>query len=359
MPVRRGEKWEGRLKTGGRVIKTRRFPTKREAAQWESRARTALTDDGYDPRNGRQSVEALLDVWIDGRIGRLSPTTVATDRYLKAALPTWMLKLDVGAVTRGHIDKIMVDWLERGLVATSVNRYRSSLSPFFAWLTREGYVPKNIVAQVKPIRDQRPQETMHPLNEHELADVIGAVAVLDKRSAQIIEVLAWTGLRWGEARAIRVRDVTQLPMPMFNVRRNRPEGTAERTTKSGKARQVPLVDTILPIIHGLADGKDADDLLLTTAHGGQLHRGRFVRTVNWAVTGRGRTLHDLRHTAACLWLSKGVPLGTVQAWLGHADVATTNRYLHHLGDYADRSALALLNSRGDSRVTVTREEDAS
>ena len=40
---------------------------------------------------------------------------------------------------------------------------------------------------------------------------------------------------------------------------------------------------------------------------------------------------------------RGVPLTTVQAWLGHGSIEITARYLHHLGDSADRSALALLN----------------
>jgi integrase len=42
---------------------------------------------------------------------------------------------------------------------------------------------------------------------------------------------------------------------------------------------------------------------------------------------RRRHKHDLRHTAACLWLAKGVDPVTVQAWLGHASIATTNIYL--------------------------------
>ena len=37
---------------------------------------------------------------------------------------------------------------------------------------------------------------------------------------------------------------------------------------------------------------------------------------------------------------------TVQAWLGHASIATTNIYLHHLGSSADRAGLERLNALG-------------
>jgi integrase len=53
--------------------------------------------------------------------------------------------------------------------------------------------------------------------------------------------------------------------------------------------------------------------------------------VNWAETRLGRRIHDLRHTAACLWLARGVDPGTVQAWMGHESIATTNLYLHFSG----------------------------
>lgn len=69
-------------------------------------------------------------------------------------------------------------------------------------------------------------------------------------------------------------------------------------------------------------------------------RTQTLRALDWSVkdaaghdvgTGRGRRLHDLRHTAACLWLARGVDPGTVQAWCGHESIATTNLYVHFLG----------------------------
>ncbi|WP_322972667.1 tyrosine-type recombinase/integrase [Cellulomonas fengjieae] len=83
--------------------------------------------------------------------------------------------------------------------------------------------------------------------------------------------------------------------------------------------------------------------MLTTAQGAQLHRSAVLRTLHWTTTGGGRRLHDLRHTAACLWLSRGVDPGTVQAWCGHESIATTNRYLHFLGTGADQAGLSRLN----------------
>jgi integrase len=90
-------------------------------------------------------------------------------------------------------------------------------------------------------------------------------------------------------------------------------------------------------------GRAPHDLLFTTSGGSQLWRTATVRVLAWETTGQGRRLHDLRHTAACLWLSRGVEPGTVQAWCGHESIATTNRYLHFLGTDADKAGLNKLN----------------
>lgn len=100
------------------------------------------------------------------------------------------------------------------------------------------------------------------------------------------------------------------------------------------------------VVEVLASGKKDSDLLLTGISGGQLWRNRFVESINWSKVSGGRRVHDLRHTAACLWLSRGVDLAPVSAWMGHASVPTTNRYLHHLGTSADRSGVRLLSNGG-------------
>jgi site-specific recombinase XerD len=38
--------------------------------------------------------------------------------------------------------------------------------------------------------------------------------------------------------------------------------------------------------------------------------------------------HDLRHEAACRWLSRGLDPRAIQLLLGHADLKTTQRYLN-------------------------------
>jgi hypothetical protein len=41
--------------------------------------------------------------------------------------------------------------------------------------------------------------------------------------------------------------------------------------------------------------------------------------------------HDLRREAGSRWMDAGVPLSTIQKWLGHANIAQTSTYLAATG----------------------------
>ena len=74
-------------------------------------------------------------------------------------------------------------------------------------------------------------------------------------------------MRWSELRAIRVRDFIEVPLPVLVVQRAAPEGVQVKTTKSGKSRRVPVADRVLPLVRGLAVGREPGDLLCVTSSG--------------------------------------------------------------------------------------------
>src|SRR6476646_8503336 len=88
---------------------------------------------------------------------------------------------------------------------------------------------------------------------------------------------------------------------------------------------------------------------------GSTRRRPFIHSLS----SRGRRPHDLRHTAASLWIAAGVDIKTVSAWLGHSTAKLTlDTYGHLMGTDADRAALERVN-RALGYRTGTAEGDAS
>ena len=52
------------------------------------------------------------------------------------------------------------------------------------------------------------------------------------------------------------------------------------------------------------------------------------------------SFHDLRHTFGTTMARAGVEVGTIQAWLGHADLATTQLYMHYAPQARDADRIA-------------------
>lgn len=350
-------RFRARLKSGRVGVASKVFDTRREAKAWLDRERAALAG-GVDPRAGRERVRPLVQRWLEIRRVTVAAKTYRADRDLPRLMPTSMLALQVSAVSGREVARSFEALLAVGLAEGSVVRFRASLSSFFSWCVREKLILANPVTGVRVPRQSDETDEMDPFSEVELEEVYATWHAAEPRLADVLLVLAWTGLRWAEARSLRVADVVEVPTPGLLVRRSQPEGGAVKSTKGRLSRRVPLANRVLPIVLGLRVGKAPGDLLLTTERGSQLHRSAVLRSLQWSTTGRGRRIHDLRHTAACLWLARGVDPGTVQAWMGHESIGTTNRYLHFLGTGADLAGLARLNvTSGDTGGTHRQEAD--
>ena len=359
MSVRKtaGGRWRGVVKSGRQQVGSRTFDTRREAVGWVARERAALAG-GVDPRAGRRTLRVLLPEWLREREHAVSHKTYVADAALVRLTPPALNALQVSAVTDREVTRALIALNRSGLAESSVRRFRASLSAFFAWAVCERMIAANPVTGTRVPKGRGVRTEIRPFAEDELESFHLAVTARNQRLADVLLVAGWTGLRWSELREVRVRDVVQVPMPVILVSRAAPEGVEAKLTKSGKSRRVPVADRVLPLVRACAEGKGPEDLLFTTQSGHRLHASVVKRSVAWSTVAPGRRIHDLRHTAACLWLAHGVDPVTVQAWLGHSSMATTNIYLHHLGSSADRAGLDRLNglgSAGGARETRSAE----
>ncbi|GAA2081954.1 hypothetical protein GCM10009821_23370 [Aeromicrobium halocynthiae] len=334
-------RWRAVLKNGRTYVAGRTFDTKREAEAWLARERASLVG-GVDPRAGKITVKNAFADYMELRRHTVATTTYRSEAGLIRILPPALANLHVAGASDREVQRALDAW-SKSYAESSVKRFRAQLSGFFAWAVRERLRIGNPVARTHVPRQSQADVGMQPFTESELREVRAEVARFDEHLADVVWFLGWTGLRWSEVRELRVADVVEVPMPRILVRRATPEVAETKSTKSGRHRHVPLSNELLSLVRSMAQGKGPNDLLVTSTGGARLHATYFKRTTRWSSAGRGRRLHDLRHTAACLWLAAGVPVSTVQAWLGHSSLQTTQIYVHYLGDTADQVGLDALN----------------
>ena len=148
----------------------------------------------------------------------------------------------------------------------------------------------------------------------------------------LVLVLAYTGLRWGEAIGLRVKDL-DVERRRISVSVNAVEVGREiqvGTPKSHKRRTVPFPRLLESALVQQAAARSPEELLFTGTDGLHMRRIRVSNgSRSWFKTAlveaglEPMTLHDLRHTAASMSISAGANVKAVQRMLGHASAAMT------------------------------------
>jgi len=186
-------------------------------------------------------------------------------------------------------------------------------------------------------------------------------ATEDRQDAAIYLTAALSGLRRGELLALRWEDVDfdQSSIRVF-------EGySAQRTgkPKSRKSRTLPMVEGVAHALSALKDRSAytaKGDLVFVSRESthidGSALRRRYLATLDAAGLRRLR-FHDLRHTFGSLAINVA-SIVQVQAWMGHADIQTTMRYLHHKSR-ADDAQLLSAAFRPEKRKPVTGRSGAA
>jgi integrase len=179
----------------------------------------------------------------------------------------------------------------------------------------------------------------------------------DNQLAELLRVAAYTGLRRGELVVLRWRDVRWSERVLIVERAL--SDTVERTTKGRRVRYVPLADQSLAALDRLSQRPNfiaPDDYIFCSVTGDRLDpsalRRRYIAARDAAGLPALR-FHDLRHTAGTL-LTRVLDPVTVKDLLGHADLKTTERYLHAIraSELADAATRAFTPQAADRDAAV-------
>lgn len=348
--------WLAQVYAGGKYAGCETFATKEEAKDWAASRRKAF-ERGWKARDASAPMGRVVDAWVGELPGMVSESTMKRDiSIFHTHVPASVMDMKLKDVDTGDLQRVLNE--VEGSLGTR-KRVRIALQAFFAWCVRNKLLLESpAVGTVLPRGDTSGTE-INPFTWPELDRAVTRMRAHSPALADAVLVLGYTGLRWGELRALRVRDIQRgETMTRLHVRASCSEGMKEKLPKGGRIRYVPVPPQVEPVLLRHVRGKGADDLVFTTARGNMLHKSNLRRGVHWDEIAPGRRLHDLRHTAATEWLRHGVDVVTVKMWLGHGSLSTTQKYVHYLGGEADLIALRKLSDGDDkdgSRMTFVHD----
>jgi integrase len=314
-----------------RVEKSRAFARKVDAEQWIVNMEAAKNDGSYvDPAKGRCPVAEVVESWYAAAVPSLKPKTRASYRGLiDVRIVPYIGSRQVASLRPSDVQHWVNDLTAAGLSASRVRQAHILLGQALDAAVGDGVIARNPArrAGVKLPKLQRREAAWFTPGQ------VASIAEAAPRPYDLlVRLLGQTGLRWGEAVALRRRSVDLLGRSLL-VRESLAEVGGELTfgpTKSHAERRVPLTASLVAGLEEHLDehvAADPDSLLFTSAKGHPVRYANFRREV-WVPALRAAKLpkvglHVLRHSAAAAWIRAGASPKALQSVLGHGSAAFT------------------------------------
>ena len=258
---------------------------------------------------------------------RRSPRTV--DAYRRDLLDIERrLKKPVSTATTDELQTYLAELRAEGLAATTLGRRLSAARSFFAHEVLLGNRGNNPAAEIDAPRRQRTlPRTLSPREAERLIEAAAGTTPRSLRDAALVELLYGAGLRVSEAVGLE-RAGVDLDARVVRVLG---KGNKERIVPIGRSA-VEALRRYLSRGRPYLDRRYRPELFLNAQGGALTRMGAFLilrRLAEKAGLEPERIHpHLLRHSFATHLLEGGADLRSVQEMLGHADLATTEVYLH-------------------------------
>jgi integrase len=336
--------WRETDAEGKVVFRQKTFTRERDAQRWARHAEVAKqNEEPIEPLRRAQlaapTVAELVEACLAASKAKVKPSTHAGYRfaYDNHVLPVFG-DLPITAVSPAEVE----NWVQslhadKGLSPATVRNTFVALTKVCKYAIRHEHIVRNPCTgtPLPKAQDFADEFTGQVLTRDEVEDIAGA---LSHPNDLLLRFIAYTGLRAGEVAGLRVADLDPLHGTVQvrrTVQRIKGRGwvaTAPKTKRS--ARTVPIVSTALHndmrVYIAAHPRRSEPDAALwpgrkpgthVVDYSRQLDPTNFLR---WyfrpALKEHGVPetfrLHDLRHTAASLWLDAGVEPFKVSRWLG-------------------------------------------
>jgi integrase len=294
-------------------------------------------DEGISPN--KMTVAVYLDSWLEDAREAVSYRTWLNHE----SIVRLHLKPTIGANKLARLGPKDVHSLYRvkladGLSRGRVRKIHVTLNRALKDAVRWRYINRNPAGEVSP--PQEYQREIHVLTPEQVKQLLTAAHGDRLEAAYVLP--ATVGLRQGECLALRYEDI-DFKQGTLTVRRTvwRNQAYPPKTPHSRRKIKLPKIALgALKRHREKSNGASDEGWLFPTKNGNPVDAHNFIhrpwkRMLRKAGLPETTRYHDLRHGAASLLLSRGVPVPAVSSLLGHRDSSITLRVYAHMIDGMD------------------------
>ncbi len=308
--------------------------------------------EAYEPQQeqqqttSQQTLEDFAASWLRMKKQRNDLAKSTEIRYAISLdhLSRWLLQMPLPDITRSDVQQWMIAARPK-YAARTINGWLRVLRACLAEAVADGLVAINVAKQIRPLKEEIDLEETNSLTATELGRLLGALSRLDAALYTIATLLAFTGLRWGEATALKWEDYDEADR-VLRIRRAVCERELRSITKTGKARTVGVPELLVQLLRkhrerlvkaqhpGLSSG-----LIFPSERGTPLSAGRISDALRVACKDAGInkrfTSHGFRRSLTDLLRNAQVDPVVAAGLTGHE----TERMRRHYSTVRDLEAV--------------------
>jgi integrase len=347
-----------RIRLQGRDPITRAFTSPAEAKGWRKDAMLALRRGRDVDQGGRKTLRTVAAEWLQAaeagtvraRGGdaykpsaiRSYERTLRLRVYGPDAPLAWLGDEPIEDIRRADLQEL-VDHLTDRIAAKTIEATVIPLKAVFRREIERDRLKVNPTVGLKLPRGEQARDR--------IADPVEAralLAALPDDDRAVWATAMYAGLRRGELRALRVRNI-DLDANVIRVERGWDDKEGEIPTKGRRRRKVPIPAALRePLLaHLMRTGRRGDPsaLVFGSTAAEPFAPKDLTRRADtaWAKLER-ITLHECRHTFASYMIAAGVNAKALSTFMGHASITITLDRYGHLFPGAEDEAAGLLDT---------------